>query len=583
MQNKNSLRTLIKFWTYIKPYKYRTILAILTTLPLGSMDAAIAWFLKPFMDNILIERNASASMYVPVLIIIFSFVQSALQYSSTYLNAWISNKIMFDLKSALYVKMLRYDASFFDKLTSGDVQVRFHQDVNSACNGLLQNIRFFITRIITSISLIAVLIWTSWKLALVAILILVCALYPLSRVRKKLHNIIEKTVSSGSSLVTFYTEAFNGNRIISSYNLYEFFNKKFKVNLQEIFSLEMKMNRRISMLSPMMHFIVSIGIAWVLWMGSNLIISKELSPGGFISFITALLMLYQPLKSIGTTFGSIQTSLLAIDRIFEVLKIENNIVSTTKPLENFSKSIKFNNVAFKYEHQLKLTLSNINFAVNKGEKIAIIGSSGSGKSTILSLLLRFYDVTKGSIEIDNIDIKKFNIDSLRNNIAAVFQDTFIFSGTIKENILLGLDCSAKKLNTILKAAHIDEFISKMPDGIETVIGEKGIKLSGGQRQRIAIARALIKDAPIILLDEATASLDSKSELIINNAMENLMKDKTVFVVAHKLSTIENADKIMVMKHGKIAECGTHQDLIKNNKSLYYAFYHKILIHKENET
>lgn len=563
-----------KMFPYVKPYWKKALLALIITLPIGSMDALIAWTLKPYMDVVMIGKNSNASSLIPLLIIAFSLTQSLLNYGATYLNAWVGSRITMDLKAQLFNKMMYNEASFFDKTTSGDVQFRFNQDADAACSGLLTNLKLFTTRIFSSIALIIVLFLNSWQLALIALVVLFGALYPLSTVRKKIKNIMHKTVFSGSQIMTHYNEAFGGNRVISSYNLHQYQAERFTKTLKDVFSLNMKMTKKTGLLSPMMHFIISIGIAGVIWMGSYLILNNELTPGGFVSFITALLMLYQPVKSMGSSFTNVQMSLMAMERVFEVLERMPEIKNkpAAKKLGKIKKQISFENVCFEYNKD-KPILQNINLTIPIGKTYALVGNSGGGKTTLVNLLPRFYEVSSGAIKIDNIDIRDLDLESLREKIAIVFQDNFLFSGTIRNNIVLGnQDVTKKQIDKAINSACLDEFIKSLDAGLDTEIGERGVLLSGGQKQRVAIARAFIKDAPIVILDEATSALDNKSEEIVQKAISNLMQDRTVLIIAHRLSTVRHADKIVVVNHGVISETGSHDELMSRKDSIYASFY-----------
>lgn len=574
LKNTFLFKNYSKIYPYVKPYLWRAILAVLVTIPLGAMDAVIAWVLKPYMDIVMIEKSVKATSLLPLLIIIFSLFQSLLNYTATYLNTWVGQKITMDLKKDLFKKMMRCDAGFFDKSTSGDIMFRFNNDADMACSGLLSNLKLFTTRLFSSISLICVLIYNSWQLSIIAIIVLFGALYPLTRVRRKIKSIMDKTVFSGARVMTHYNEAFSGNRVISSFNLYEKQSACFNETLRSVFKLGMNMTKKTGILTPIMHFVVSIGIAGVIWLGSYLIATNQLTPGGFVSFITALLMLYTPIKSIGSNFTNVQMSLLAIERVFTMLETSPLITSKKDAIKinGLNKEISFEEISFEYEYG-RPVLQNISLNVNKGKTIALVGNSGGGKSTLVNLLPRFYDVKKGSIKIDGIDIKDIDVDSLREQIAVVFQDNFLFAGTIRENILLGKpDASNEEINNAVKNACLEEFVSSLPLGLDTEIGERGTKLSGGQKQRVAIARAFLKNAPIVILDEATSALDNKSEEIVQQAIYNLMEDRTVFVIAHRLSTVKNADNIVVIDHGQIKEQGRHDELLARENSVYSALY-----------
>lgn len=553
-----------KILPFVKPYWGRAVLAVIITIPVGSMDALIALLLKPYMDIALVEKSIGATAYIPLLIIAFSLLQSSLNYASTYLNTWVGRKIANDLKIKLFDRLMNYEASFFDKTSSGEVQFRFNGDVDTACNGLISNIKLLITRVVSSVALTGVLFYNSWQLALIALSVMICALYPLTTIRRRVKDIMKKTVFSGSQVVTHFNEAYSGNRVITSYNLKEHLQNRFKETLQSVFTLGIKMVQRTGVMSPLMHFIISIGIALVIWYGSYLITSGEITTGSFVSFIAALLMLYTPLKAMGNNFNNVINSLMAVERVFELVDAEPQI--TDKPeavkLSGEIKDIEYKNVSFGYAAD-KLILKNIDLKINAGQTVALVGNSGGGKTTIANLLPRFYDVTSGAIKINGIDIRDIGLHSLREHIAVVFQDNFLFSGTIRENIVLDkTDVSEEALNTVVKSACLEEFIAELKEGLDAQIGERGVLLSGGQKQRIAIARAFLKNAPIVILDEATSALDNKSEAVVQKAIDNLMKNRTVIVIAHRLSTVRNADTIIVVKQGKIVEKGSHEELLE---------------------
>lgn len=563
-----------KILPYVKPYWGRALLAVLITIPIGSMDAVIAWSLKPYMDVVMVEKNTASTAYIPILIIVFSCLQSLLNYTATYLNTWVGRKIANDVKIDLFDKLMAYDASFFDKSTSGDIQFRFNNDVDLACNGLLSNLKLFTTRVFSSVSLIGVLFYNSWELALVAVVVLFGALYPLTTVRRRIKSVMDKTIFSGAAVMTHFNETFNGNRIVTSYNLYDYQGQRFRETLRSVFKLGIKMIQRTGLMSPLMHFIVSLGIAVVIWLGSYLIVHHEITAGNFVSFITALIMLYNPIKSIGNNYNSVQMALMAMERVFDLLEKKPAICN--KPdavkLTAVNNGIEYRNVNFEYVKN-KPVLKNINLNIKVGETVAFVGNSGGGKTTLVNLLPRFYDVKSGNVLIDGRDVRDIDLVSLRDKIAVVFQDNFLFAGTIRENILLGKeDATPEQIDKAIKSACLDEFIRSLEKGLDTQIGERGVLLSGGQKQRIAIARAFIKDAPVVILDEATSALDNKSEAVVQQAIENLMKDRTVLIIAHRLSTVRNADKIVVVNYGEIAEIGSHEQLINKENSIYASLY-----------
>ena len=561
-------------WPYVKPYWGRALLSILVAIPIGSMDALIALSLKPYMDLVMVEKSISSSWYIPIVIILFTCVQGALTYASEYLNTWVGTKITNRLKYDLYSKMLSYDIDYFDKKNSGDVVYAFNNTADMACSGLLNNLKSFVQKIFASLSLIGVLFYNSWQLALVCSVILFGALLPMTTLKRRINALFGQTIFADSYVLTIYNETYSGKRTIAAYNLEKFQRDKFKTALHGVFGFRMKMLRRTRWLTPVMHVILSAGIGLSIWFGSALILNGSISSGSFVSFLTALIMLYQPIKNLGNNYNSVLLSFLAIERVLNVLKTEPKIhsIENSVPFNKDFKTIEFKDLTFEYNPGVPV-LRDVNLTIQRGETLALVGNSGGGKTTIVSLLPRFYDPTHGAILIDGIDIRNIDLTSLRQNIAVVFQDNFLFAGTIRQNILLGNESATEaELEKAVKMAYLDDFVAGLKNGLDTQIGERGVMLSGGQKQRVAIARAFLKNAPILILDEATSALDNKSEAIVQKAIENLMQDKTVFVIAHRLTTIRNATNIVVINYGKIVESGTHDQLLANECGAYKLLY-----------
>ncbi|MBR3511320.1 MAG: ABC transporter ATP-binding protein [Alphaproteobacteria bacterium] len=561
-------------WPYVKPVWFRALCTVLLTIPIGSMDALIAWAIKPYTDAVMVEKTMTASWYIPILIVGFTVVQGGLTYMLNYLNTWVGGKITNALKADLFRKLLTFETEYFTSKNSGEILIRFNNNAEGACAGLISNIKSFVQKFATSASLIVVLFINSWQLALVTTVILVFALVPMSTLKKRVSPVLTHAMEINSTLMTKYNETHAGNKTIISYNLEKYQEKRFLNVLHKNFSLQMKVFQRTRWLSPVMHIILSFGIALALWFGSHLILTHQLTPGGFVSFLTALILLYQPIKSIGGTYSSVIFSFWAIEMCFDMMDTQPKIIDRENAIEmpKEHKQIKFNDVSFNYLPDVPV-LKHVNLTVNQGETIAIVGNSGGGKTTMVNLLPRFYDVSSGSITVDGTDIRDFTLKSLRQNIAVVFQDNFLFDGTIRENILLGDEnATEEQLQSAIKMAYLDDFVKTLKDGLDTHIGERGVLLSGGQRQRVAIARAFLKNAPILVLDEATSALDNKSEAVVQKAIDNLMKEKTVFVIAHRLSTIRNATKIVVVNDGLIVESGTHDELIKTECGAYKMLY-----------
>jgi len=563
-----------KIFPYFKKYWFRTILALGLAIPIGSLDAVIALSLKPYMDIVMVDKTVQSPWYIPLLIVAFTSTQGFLNYLSTYMNAWVGGKVTNDIKKDLYSKLMHKEAAFFDRATSGDIMRWFNNDANSACGSLLNNLKTGISRVFSSISLVGVLLYNSWQLAIIAIIVLICAVIPLTKMRALIKSVTDKSESAGGKIITAYNEAFAGNKVITAYNLYDYQKNLFNKDLENVFGLGMKITQKTGWLSPMMHIMVSVGIAAVIGLGSYMIVKGVITSGNFVSFITALIMLYTPIKLLGNNAKNMQNALLALERVIKQLDAQPKIKDkpNAKTLKGLNNGIEFKNVKFEYKKN-KPVLKGVSFKVQKGETFALVGNSGGGKSTIVNLIPRFYDIKSGNILIDETDVRDFTLKSLRDNISVVFQDNFLFSGTIRENIMLGnLKATEAQLKEAIKDSYLEDFIKSLEKGLDTNIGERGVLLSGGQKQRIGIARAFLKNAPILILDEATSALDNEAEKIVQQAIENLMKDRTVFVIAHRLTTVQNADRIAVIKNGELVELGNHSELMEIPDGTYKHLY-----------
>lgn len=570
-ENYHSLTTILP---YFKPYLFRTLLALLLAIPIGSLDAVIALSLKPYMDIVMLNKQMQSPLYIPFLIIIFTTIQGTLNYLATYMNDWVGGKVTNDLKIDLYKKLMHQSSSFFDKQTSGKVLKGYNNDADKSCSGLLTNIKTCISRLFSSISLIAVLFYNSWMLAIIAVIALSCAMIPLMKMKSTIKGVYNKSEGENAKVLTTYNEAFAGNKIIAAYNLYDLKKSQFNKLVNTVFGLRIKITQHVGWLSPLMHIIVSCGIGAVIGLGSYLIVQGKLTAGQFVSFITALIMLYTPIKGLGNNAKSMTTCLCAMERVVAKLDKKSGIIDKPDAINfpDFKDKITFEDINFEYKKD-KPVLKNISFEVTKGETIALVGNSGGGKTTIVNLLPRFYKLKKGAIKIDGISINDIKLNDLRAHIAIVFQDNFLFEGTIRDNILLGkLDATEAELHNAIKNSYLEDFINSLENGLDTPIGERGVLLSGGQKQRIGIARAFLKNAPILILDEATSALDNQAEHIVQQAIDNLMKDRTVFVIAHRLSTIQNANRIAVINQGYLTELGTHEELLKIPNGDYKKLY-----------
>lgn len=572
--NNENYHSLSRILPYFRPYLFRTFLALGLAIPIGALDAVIALALKPYMDIVMLNKQIHSTWYIPFLIILFTTIQGSLNYLATYMNDWVGGRVTNDLKIDLYTKLMRQSSYFFDKQTSGKVLKAYNNDADKSCSGLLSNMKSCISRLFSSISLIGVLFYNSWQLAIIAVSVLTCAMIPLMKMKSAIKDVYNRSEGENAKVLTTYNEAFGGNKIIAAYNLYDLNSKKFSELVHNVFNLKMKITQHVGWLSPMMHIIVSVGIGAVIGLGSYFIVKGSLTAGQFVSFITALIMLYTPIKGLGNNAKNMTTCLCAMDRVVSKLDKKTGFQDKKDAVDfpKFSEKITFDDVSFYYKKDVYV-LHNISFEVKKGETIALVGNSGGGKTTIVNLLPRFYNTKGGDIKIDGTSIYKIKIDDLRANIAVVFQDNFLFEGTIRDNIMIGnLKATKEELQQAIKNSYLDDFINSLEKGLDTPIGERGVLLSGGQKQRIGIARAFLKNAPILVLDEATSALDNQAEHIVQQAIDNLMKDRTVFVIAHRLSTIQNADKIAVINHGYLTEMGTHDELLGIPNGEYKKLY-----------
>jgi subfamily B ATP-binding cassette protein MsbA len=586
-----------RMWPFFRPYKWMALLGVLLIMVVGASDSMIPVFLGIFMDYInpsaasSITRGAFSfrgmldslglshsknfALMVPYMIVGFTFSVGLVTYAANCINSWIGNRVTMNIKQTLYAKLLTMSAAYFDTNTSGNVLFRFNTDAEASASGLIDNLKMFLQRFATSLTLIYVLFMTSWQLAIIATVVLLVVFVPLGMVRKRMKRIMSKSVVSVTAVITAYNEAFAGNKTVAAYNLQDYQKRKFAELVGGVFKFAVKMVRNTNWLSPAMHFIASIGIALVIGFGGMMIVREQISVGDFTAFITAMLLLYTPIKGIGNNYVSLQMSFLAIERLYEILELKPAIADAdgAHELPAVRRDIEFRDVCFEYNPGVPV-LKNVNISAKVGEMIALVGNSGGGKTTVVNLLPRFYNLKSGGIFIDGVNVSEYTLQSLRRHIGVVFQDNFLFSGTIRENIMLGNPAADDEaLRRALQHAHLSGFIARLEKGVDTEIGERGVQLSGGQKQRVAIARAFLKDAPVLILDEATSALDNKSEAVVQAAINDLMKGRTVFVIAHRLSTVQNADKIIVLNEGQIVEQGKHGELLARNgvyTSLYQA-------------
>ena len=588
---KNSFRykwLLSRIYPYLKPYLFRIFLGFLVAIPLGLLDGVTAFALKPYMDYVVggkslefsflgkdvVVTSLQMSLILPIAVVLFAGFQGVLRYLNDYLSAWTSQRITNDVKKGLFHKLINMHPQFFDENSSGVIIQRYMNDPQTASAGIVDQIKTITTSTFGALGLIAVMLYSSWKLAVIGVIVLCLAFVPVALIRKRIKSTSNKNMVIGGNLTTNVNETYSGNKVMAAYELQDRQEKYFREQIVNGFNVNMSLIKRSAWMSPLMYLIASVGIATVLGYGTYLINSGQMTAGSFASFVTSLLLLYKPVKTLGNTLTNIQNLFVAMGRVFELFDLEPEIKDCARPkeLNGLCCNIRFENVTFEYLPDTPV-LKNLNLTVQKNETLAVVGNSGGGKSTLVNLIPRFYDIKSGSIRIDSTDIRDFSLKSLRRNISMVFQDNFLFSGTIRENIMMGNpEATERELTKAIQSAHLQDMLQELPDGLDTVIGEKGLTLSGGQRQRVAIARAMLRNAPIVILDEATSALDNESEAIVQKAMDNLMQDRTVFIIAHRLSTIKNADRIAVINEGELVELGNHEELMNIPNGQYRALY-----------
>ncbi len=588
---KNSFKygwLLSRIWPYIKPYWFRILLGFLVAIPLGLLDGVTAFALKPYMDYVIGSKafeftlwghhyaitSIQMSFILPVGVVLFAGFQGVLRYLNGYLSTWTSQRITNDVKFDLFDRLIHMHPQFFDENSSGIIISRYMGDPQTASAGIVDQIKTITTSFFGALGLIAVMLYSSWKLAIIGVVVLCVAFVPVALIRKRIKEASNKNLVIGGNITTNINETYSGNKVMAAYELQDRQNKYFKQQTWDSFNINMSLYKRAGWMSPIMYLIASVGIATVLGFGTYLINSGQMTAGSFASFVTSLLLLYKPVKTLGNTLTNIQNLFVALGRVFELFDLKPEIVDLPNAVEmqGFNNSIEFKEVEFEYikDHPV---LHNLNLTINKNETLAIVGNSGGGKSTLVNLIPRFYDIKSGSIMFDGVDIRNFTIKSLRHNISMVFQDNFLYSGTIRENIMMGNpEASEEDLKQAIISAHLQDMIADLPEGLDTMLGERGLTLSGGQRQRVAIARAMLRNAPIVILDEATSALDNESEAIVQKAMDNLMQNRTVFIIAHRLSTIKNADRIAVINEGQLVELGTHEQLMEIPDGEYKTLY-----------
>ncbi|MBW2502899.1 MAG: lipid A export permease/ATP-binding protein MsbA [Deltaproteobacteria bacterium] len=555
--------TVSRILQYVKPYKGWLATAMVCMVIAASMAGAQAYMVKPLLDEVFFKQDRTMLLLVPLLILGIFLVKGLFSYVYNYLLAKVGQSVILDLRNTLYSHIQSLPLSFFHKKPTGELISRIISDI-ALIQGAVSSVIVGILKDTCQILfLIGVIFYQDWRMASVAMLSMPLVVYPIvnfGRRHRKLSRGSQQTTAEVSNILY---ETITGNRIVKAFCMEKHEVDRFAEKLDKLFVIVMRNTRITAISRPLMEFLGGVGIALVVLYGGSQVLAGESTPGTFFSFITALIMIYEPMKKVSSVNNTLQQGIAAAERVFEILDVQPDVAEKTDatvlpPVRN---AIEFNDVRFRYDAQTEV-LKGINLKVEVGEVLALVGSSGGGKSTLANLIPRFFDVSSGSITIDGTDIRDVTFASLRSQIGIVTQQTILFNDTVRNNIAYGsADASWEQIREAARAAHALGFIEALPQGFETVIGESGARLSGGERQRLSIARAILKNAPILILDEATSSLDTESEREVQQAIENLVQSRTTFVIAHRLSTIRKADRIIVIQDGAIVEEGTHESLL----------------------
>ena len=520
-----------------------------------------AYAIKPLLDDIFVNKDLEMLQLMPFVIILLYVAKGVGRYLQTYYISFIGQDIIRIVRDKLLTHILYLDLDFFSSKHGGELVSRITNDINRIQSAISTQVARIIQDTLTIVALIAVVIYQSPQLAFFGLIVLPLALYPLSLLAKRMKKISFSSQSKNSDLLSCLNEIFNNIEIVKASGAETSEAKKFKEINLDFFKINIRSVKTNALVSPVMEILGAIAIAVVIVIGGHKVIDGDLTVGTFFSFMAALFMLYTPIKSISSLYNKLQNALAANERVNELFNIQAKITSGTKPFPSDFNEISFQNIVLEFDG--KRILDDVSLSAKKGETIAIVGDSGGGKSSFVNTLMRFHDLNSGAISIDKNNIKDFTLKSLRDSISIVTQRVYIFNDTVGKNIAYGQPYNTQRVNEALELAHAYEFVSNLENGIDTVLDEFGANLSGGQRQRIAIARALYKDPKILILDEATSALDNKSESVITEILHEISKDKITFVIAHRFSTIKNADRIAVFKAGKIVCINSEDELLKS--------------------
>ncbi|MFH1703033.1 MAG: ABC transporter ATP-binding protein [Nitrospirota bacterium] len=566
-----TVETIRKIMLLLKPYWRRIVLSGILSVFVSGMSGGVAWLVKPALDGIFLQKDKRLLALLPLAVLVLYILKGTFSFFQSYLMRSVGSKVVRDMRNKLFGQLMYLPVGHYKKESTGSILSRITNDIGSLQGLTGYTIKDLFVESMTVVVLLAVAFYRKWDLALLAVTVLPAAFYGTGRLGKRLRKVSKKVQQKISVITEYLTESFSGIKMIKVFCREDDIIRKFKGKNQDFYREIMRSQRLVEFTSLLMEIIGGLGTAFVLWYGGRLVIKDTITPGEFFSFLVAIFMVYTPARRLAGVYNGIQQARASLERISEVegKEIEKEGTVSIPPIREM---IEFRDVSFHYPGMRHEVLKDINLTIRRGEIIAIVGKSGVGKTTLVDLLPRFHDPSQGVILLDGIDISTASLKSLRGQIGVVSQDVILFNDTVKNNIAFGRPGAAEdEIIGAAKAAYAHDFVNELPQGYETVIGEKGVRLSGGQRQRISIARALLKNPPILILDEATSSLDTESEIMVQRALEKLMENRTTIVIAHRLSTIRRATRILVLDKGRIVESGTHEELFRTG-GIYRRLY-----------
>ncbi len=562
-QNQGDVALYKRLLAMVKPYWQRLFWAMCLMLFVAGSSAAMAYMVKPVMDDIFVAKDRDMLTLVPLVVIVLYAVKGLCSYGQNYLMQFVGQRIITQYRIDLYAHLQRLPLSYYDRMPTGELMSRITNDVNQIQGAVSSVVTGVLMDLFTILGLVVVIFYRDWFLAIFAVGVFPLCMIPLVRFGRRLRSISTRSQETMADVSVLLHETISGARIVKGFCREDHEVKRFSDEAFRLFRLRMKDVSTRAISSPLMEFLGGLGVAGIIFYGGWQVIEGRSTPGTFFSFLTALIMLYEPVKRLSGLNNDIQNGLAAASRVYEVLDTRPQILEAPQAVElaPLRQGIELREVGFQYREG-EAVLKNINLKVPVGQVLALVGTSGGGKTTLANLLPRFYEVNEGAILIDGQDIRQVTLKSLRSQIAIVTQQTILFNDTVRANIAYGRpEAGLEQVKDAARAAYALDFIERLPKGFDTNIGEAGVLLSGGERQRISIARALLADRPILILDEATSSLDTESEMFVQKALENLMRGRTTFVIAHRLSTIQRADRIVVISAGSIVEEGRHEELL----------------------